>query len=110
MAKKKKKAAKKKFFTEQESNRRERPVDDPEALQNQSMKQKKIAFAQSAHLEAVLQMLKDSSDHNPLVADTAHATVVNAVTLDSQSNLIIRFIGMVDDIKQGKIHNTEYNG
>lgn len=105
MAKKKKKA-KKKYASEDESNRRERPIDDPETLQNQTIKQKKIAFAQSPHLEAVLQMLKEASTHNPLVADTAHATVVNAVTLDAQSNLIIEFIRQVDDIKGGGLHNT----
>lgn len=105
MAKKKKKVVKK-FATEDEGNRRERPVDEPETLDNQTIKQKKIAFATSGHLEAVLQMLREASTHNPLVGETAHETVVNAVTLDAQSNLILEFIKQVDDIKQGGLHNT----
>ncbi len=100
----KKKAKKKKFITEDESNRRERPEETPEESENNTMKQKKIAFAQSPHMEAVLQILRESSSRNPLVADTAHETVVNAVTLDAQSNLVIAFIKQVDEIKQGGLH------
>lgn len=107
---KKKKKKVKKFLTEEETNRRDRPIDNPEELENQSMKQKKIAFAQSPHIEAVIQLLREASTRNPLVADTAHATVVNAVTLDAQSNLIIKFIESIDSIKQGNLHNTETNG
>lgn len=109
MAKKKKKV-KKKYATEEESNRRERPVDDPEALENQTMKQKKIAFATSPHIEAVIQILRESSAHNPLVGETAHETVVNAVTLDAQSTLIMKFIEQIDSIKQGNLHNVNTNG
>lgn len=105
MAKKKKKVAKK-FLTEEESNRRERPPETPEELENQSMKQKKIAFAQSPHLEAVIQLLRESSAHNPLVGDTAHETVVNAVTLDAQSSLVMEFVRQVEEIKKGSLHNV----
>lgn len=101
-----KKKAKKKFAIEDEGNRRERPAEQEEILESQSMKQKKIAFAQSPHLEAVIQLLRESSAHNPLVGDTSHETVVNAVTLDAQSSLVMEFIKQVEDIKTGSLHNV----
>jgi hypothetical protein len=73
---------------------------DPE----QSMKQKKIAFAQSDHIEAVVALLRESCRQEKLVGDTEYETVVNAVTLDAQSDLIIKFINQIDFIKQGGLH------
>lgn len=73
---------------------------DPE----QSIKQKKIAFAQSDHIEAVIVLLREACRQEKLVGDTEYATVVNAVTLDAQSDLIIKFINQIDFIKQGGLH------
>lgn len=79
-------------------------------LKIQTLNQKKIQFANSGHLEAVLALLKDSSNHDKLVGDTEYETVVNAVTLDAQSTLIINFINAIDQIKGGSLTNTESNG
>ncbi len=75
---------------------------DPEV--NVSMKQKKIAFVQSEHIEAVITILRESAKSTQLVGDTEFATVVNAVTLDAQSNLIMEFINQIDKIKKGGLH------
>ncbi len=75
---------------------------DPEV--NISAKQKKIAFVQSEHVEAVIAILRDSTKKTQLVGDNEFLTVVNAVTLDAQSNLIIEFINQIDFIKKGGLH------
>lgn len=78
-----------------------------EELQNQSLKQKKIAFAQSEHIEAVLALLKECAKNDKLVGDTEFETVVNAVTLDAQSQLMINFINAIDHIKKGGLLTSE---
>lgn len=76
---------------------------DPE----QSIKQKKIAFAQSEHIEAVIVLLREACRQEKLVGDTEYETVVNAVTLDAQSDLIIKFINQIDFIKSGGLHQAK---
>lgn len=73
---------------------------DPE----QTLKQKKIAFAQSEHLEAVLAILKDSAGQQKLVGETEFETIKNAITLDSNSTMIKNFINLIDHIKKGGLH------
>ena len=78
-----------------------------EDLQTQTLNQKKMLFANSGHLEAVLAILKDCTSREKLVGDTEYATIVNAVTLDAQSQLMIDFIGAIDRIKQGSLVASE---
>ncbi len=78
-------------------------MDDTE----QSINQKKIAFAQSAHIEAVLALLRESAGVPILVGETEYETVVNAVTLDAQQNLIKNFINQLDFIKKGGLVSTD---
>lgn len=74
---------------------------------DQSLKQKKIAFAQSTHFEAVLAILKECSRQTKLVGDNEFQTIVNAVTLDAQSDMLVKFINQVDFIKGGGLHKAE---
>lgn len=76
-----------------------------EILENQSLIQKKIAFAQSGHLEAVVQLLRESAGEQKLVGDTEFETVKNAITLEANSTLITNFINLIDHIKQGGLHD-----
>lgn len=70
------------------------------------MTQKKIAFAQSDHVQAVIVLLQECGGVENLVGDTEYATVVNAVTLDANKEMLKRFIENVDRIKKGGLHNT----
>lgn len=79
-------------------------------LENQSLTQKKIAFAQSEYVATVLAILKESSAQTKLVGDTEYETIVNAVTLDAQSELIMNFINTIDRIKRGDLVNSQSNG
>lgn len=75
--------------------------------EDQSVKQKKIAFAQASEMvEAAIIILKESTTQQALVGDTEFETVVNAVTLDAQSSLIIKFLEAIDSIKNGSLHKT----
>lgn len=78
-----------------------------ETPENQTLNQKKIAFTQSGHVEAVIAILRESAMQKKLVGDSEYETVVNAVTLDAQSDLIIKFINTVDFIKSGGLTSTE---
>ncbi len=75
---------------------------DPE----QTLKQKKIAFAQSEHIEAVVALLREAGGVDKLIGETEFATVVNAATLDAQANIITKFLNQVDFIKQGGLNQV----
>ena len=70
-------------------------------MEEQSHIQKKIAFAQSEHIETAISLLKECSRQTKLVGETEYATVVNAVTMDAQGDMIIKFINSIDFIKKG---------
>lgn len=79
-------------------------MDD--SLVEQSLKQKKISFAQSDHIEAVIAILKECGGVPKLLGDTEFETVVNAATLDAQSNMITKFINTLDFIKKGGLNQV----
>lgn len=70
------------------------------------MVQKKISFAQSEHLPAVLQLLKECGGVPKLLGESEFETVVNAATLDAQQEMITKFISAIDAIKQGSLHQA----
>lgn len=78
---------------------------DPE--QNVSIKQKKIALAQSDHAPTVIELLKDCMEQPQLVGDTEFATVRNAITLDVQSNILKRMVDRLEEIRQGALHEIK---
>lgn len=80
---------------------------DQDPLIPQSLVQKKIAFSQSAHLEAVLAIFNDCTHKGKLVGDTEYETLVNAITMDAQAQLLIDFISAIDRIKRGELLTTE---
>ncbi len=75
-------------------------------IQEQSLKQKKILFAQSEHVEAVVAILRESAGVAKLVGDTEFETVVNAATLDAQANMVNKFLNQIDFIKKGGLNQV----
>lgn len=75
-------------------------------LTEQSLKQKKIAFAQSEHIEGVIAILKECGGVQKLLGETEFETVVNAATLDAQSAMITKFINTIDFIKGGGLNQV----
>lgn len=68
--------------------------------ENQNILQKKIAFANSEHVATVIHILKECGGAHGLVGQTEYETVVNAVTLDAQQDMIKNFINALDSVKQ----------
>lgn len=81
------------------------PIEEP--LENQTINQKKMSFVQSAHLDAVLALLRDSCGEQRLVGETEFETIKNAITLEANANMIKGFIKMVDFVKSGGLHQVK---
>lgn len=73
----------------------------------QTMKQKMIALAQSEHLPTMIYMLKSVCTANKLVGDNEFSTVVNAVKFDTQQDIIIDLMKLVESIKNGSFINNQ---
>lgn len=71
----------------------------------QSLKQKKIALAQSEQASVIVEILRDCTSKIPLVADTEWKTIVNTLTLDAQSNLIREVVDYIERIRRGELHD-----
>jgi len=65
--------------------------------------QKKMAFANSEHIEIVITLLQECGGVDSLVGSNEFATIVNAVTLDAQQNMIKKFINSIDSIRKGSL-------
>lgn len=76
-------------------------------ITEQTMKQKKIALAQSEHAPIVIELMKDCIDQSPLVADTEFATVKNAITFDVQSTMLRKMVDLLEGIRQGNLHEQK---
>jgi hypothetical protein len=80
----------------------------PDEEINQSLVQKKIAFANNSEsVEAVLAILREVMGTPKLVGDTEFETLRNAITLDAQSELVVQFINKIDHIKSGGLVSTQ---
>jgi len=80
--------------------------------ENQSLAQKMIAFAQNPDsVAAIVGILKRAiGDQNRLVGDNEYQTIVNAVRLDTQTDLMIKVLNTIDFIKQGGLHQEAAEG
>lgn len=75
--------------------------------ETQSVNQKKIAFAQSEHVEAAFAILKGCIHTGALMGKSEYETIVNAATMDAQSNMLLKFADTIDFIKRGGLVNSE---
>ncbi len=80
----------------------------PEELVNQTLEQKVVSFATSEHYAGAVELLKRSTTQvMTIIGETEFKTVVNALTLELESDLIRRFVVAIDEIRTGK--NLEKN-
>ena len=70
----------------------------------QSLKQKKIALAQSEHAYIILELVRDCMPQTPILAPTEFQTLVNAITLDAMSTLLRDLADHIEGIRKGKLH------
>ncbi len=77
---------------------------------NQSDKQKKISFATSVDVKVLASLLSDCRTQiKSIVADDEFKTLINALTLELETNFIQRVVVYIDDIRQGKLHEKKDN-
>jgi len=70
----------------------------------QSLKQKKIALAQSNHAPVVIDLMKDCMAQVSIIADTEWKTIVNALTLEIQSTMLRDMVDLLEKIRTGSLH------
>ncbi len=69
----------------------------------QTLQQKVVSFATSEHYSGAVELLKRSRTMlNTIVADDEFHTLLNALTLELESNIIQRFVVAIDEIRTGK--------
>jgi len=73
-------------------------------MDEQSIKQRKIALAQSEHASVIIELMKDCLSQVPIVADTEWQTIVNAITLDTQSTMLRNMVDYLEAIRKGSLH------
>jgi hypothetical protein len=74
---------------------------------DQSLIQKKIALAQSEHAPVIIELMKDCMSQIPLVDKTEWQTIVNAITLDTQSTMLRAMVDYLEDIRKGSLHEQK---
>lgn len=77
-------------------------------MEDQNLKQKKILLAQSEHAPIIIELMKDCMLKIPLVDDKSEwKTIVNTITLDSQSNLLRAMVDYLEAIRAGALHEIK---
>jgi hypothetical protein len=74
--------------------------------ENQTLKQKKIALAQSEHAGVVVELMKDVMQKTQIVADTEWQTIVNAITLEVQSTMMRDVVDYIEKVRSGILHDN----
>lgn len=72
-------------------------------MEDQTTKQKEVIFANSENITGAIELLKECRTQlSSVIADTEFKTLINAMTLEIEANLIQRFIIAIDNIRTGK--------
>ena len=71
----------------------------------QTLKQRKIALAQSEHAFTVIELIRDCIPQTPILGATEFQTLVNAITLDALSTLMRDVVDHIEGIRKGKLHD-----
>jgi hypothetical protein len=76
-------------------------------MDEQNLKQKKIALATSEHAPIIIELMKDCMTQVPITADTEWKTIVNALTLDVQGTMLRTMVDYLENIRKGILHDKE---
>lgn len=72
-------------------------------MDNQTAKQQMVSFATSEHYAGAVELLKSCRTQlTTILADDEFKTLVNALTLEIETNLIQRLVIAVDNIRTGR--------
>lgn len=76
-------------------------------MEDQTLKQKKILLAQSEHAPIIIELMKDCMLKVPLVDKTEWQTIVNTITLDTQSTMLRDMVDYLEQIRKGVLHEPK---
>jgi len=77
------------------------------AENEQSMNQKKMTLAASEHAPVIIELMKDLMTGNPIIGKSQWDTIVNALTLEVQSDMLRGMVDHLEGIRKGKLHIEE---
>ena len=70
---------------------------------DQTLRQKMITFATSEQAPGAIELLKKCRTQlTTIMADTEYGTLVNALTLEIEANLIQRLVVVIDKVRSGE--------
>lgn len=71
--------------------------------EQQTLKQKAVTFATSEHYAGAVELLKKSRTQlSTIIGDDEFHTLLNALTLELETNLIQRFVVEIEKIRTGQ--------
>ena len=72
-------------------------------MESEPIRQKMISVATSEHAPGAIELLKKCRTQlTTVMADTEFGTLVNALTLEIESNLIQRLVVVIDKVRSGE--------
>lgn len=73
----------------------------------QSLKQRKIALAQSEHAGAIVDLIKDcTTPIVDIIGKNEFETLVNAITLEVEGKMMVRLVDYIKRIREGALHDN----
>jgi len=75
--------------------------------ENISLKQKKIALATSEHAPIIIELMKDCMSTNEIIDKTEWQTIVNAVKMETQANMLRSMVDYLEYIRKGGLHEQK---
>ena len=76
-------------------------------MENQTLKQQKIALAQSEHAGTIVALMKDcTTPIADLIGKTEFETVVNAITMEVEGRMMAKMVDYIDRIRHGELHDN----
>ena len=74
----------------------------------ESLKQKKIALAQSEHAPIIIELMKDCiTKGSDLIGKTQWDTSVNAITLEVQGKMLTTMVDHLEGIRKLSLHEPQ---
>lgn len=77
-------------------------------MENQTLKQQKIALAQSEHHSVIVDLMKDcATPIVDIIGKNEFETLVNAITLEVEGKMMVRMADYIIKIRQGALHEQK---
>lgn len=76
-------------------------------MENESLKQRKITLAQSEQAFTIVELMRDCTTKSPIIADTEFKTLLNAITLEVEANMMRKVVDYIEEIRKGSLHEQK---